>query len=155
MRSLKPLLAALAGAISIAGCAKAVAPPTWHQETGYRWRELVVPRGDAGFTRIDGGKSGITFANQVSDSTLLHNRILGQGAGVALGDVDGDGLVDVYLARTEGCNALYRNLGNWKFEDVTKTAAVGACDRHSTGSAFADVDGDGDLDLILLATTGP
>ena len=119
-------LAAGLVAIAIAGCSKPGPPPAWHQETGYRWRELVVPGGEAGFTRVDGGKSGITFANQVSDSTLLRNRILGQGAGVALGDVDGDGLVDVYLARTEGCNALYKNLGNWRFEEITTAAGVGA-----------------------------
>jgi hypothetical protein len=61
----------------------------------------------------------------------------------------------VFLAKTDGCSALYRNLGGWKFEDVTTAAGVGACDRHSTGTAFADVDGDGDLDLVLLATKGP
>jgi hypothetical protein len=129
--------------------------PAWHQETGYRWRELDVPRGEAGFTRIDGAKSGIQFQNFVSDSALQSNRILAQGAGIALGDVDGDGRVDVFIAKTEGCSALYRNLGNWHFEDITKAAGVGACDRHSTGVAFADIDGDGDLDLILLATNGP
>jgi hypothetical protein len=99
--------------------------------------------------------SGIRFQNAVSDSALLKNRIVGQGAGVALGDVDGDGLVDVFLAKTEGCSALYRNLGGWKFEDITTAAGVGACDRFSTGTAFADIDADGDLDLILLATRGP
>src|SRR5438094_2175712 len=129
--------------------------PRWHQETGYRWRELSVRPGKAGFTHMEGRPSGIRFQNTVSDSALLHNRVLGQGAGVALGDVDGDGLVDVFLARTEGCSALFRNLGGWKFEDITASAGVGACDRHSTGAAFADVDGDGDLDLILLATNGP
>lgn len=104
---------------------------------------------------MESGTTGIRFENSVSDSLLLGNRILGQGAGVALGDVDGDGLVDVFLGRTEGCSALYKNLGNWKFEDITKSAGVGACDRHSTGAAFADVDGNGTLDLILLATRGP
>src|SRR5439155_7465640 len=101
------------------------------------------------------GKTGIRFQNMVSDSLLLGNRVLGQGAGVALGDVDGDGLVDVFLAKTQGCSALYKNLGGWRFEDITKSAGVGACDRNSTGAVFADVDGDGDLDLILLATRGP
>ena len=144
---------ALIGAATCGRAAKA--PPAWHQEAGFRWRELEVPRGKPGFTRIDAGKSGIRFQNTVSDSALLGNRILGQGAGVALGDVDGDGLVDVFLARTEGCNALYRNLGGWRFEDVTTAAGVGACDRYSSGVAFADVDGNGTLDLILLATTGP
>lgn len=100
-------------------------------------------------------KTGITFENDVSDSLLLGNRILGQGAGVALGDVDGDGLPDIFLAKTQGCSALYKNLGNWKFQDITKSAGVGACDRNSTGAAFADVDGNGTLDLILLSTRGP
>ncbi|MEX2153735.1 MAG: FG-GAP-like repeat-containing protein [Gemmatimonadaceae bacterium] len=130
-------------------------PPPWHQEAGYRWRELEVRRGKAGFTRMSRSRGGIQFQNTVSEAALLRNRILGQGAGVALGDVDGDGLVDVFLARTEGCNALYRNLGGWRFEDITERAGVGACDRYSTASAFADIEGDGDLDLILLATTGP
>jgi hypothetical protein len=115
----------------------------------------VVPSREAGFTAIPSRTTGIAFQNVVSDSVLLGNRILGQGAGVALGDVDGDGRPDVFLARTEGCSALYRNLGNWHFEDITKAAGVGACDRHSTGAAFADVNGDGALDLILLATNGP
>src|SRR6185295_11407183 len=57
--------------------------------------------------------------------------------------------------RTEGCSALYRNLGDWKFKDITSSAGVGACDRHSTGATFADIDGDRDLDLVLLATNGP
>ena len=129
--------------------------PPWHQETGYRWRALDVSGGHAGFTRLSPGRTGIAFQNEVSDSVLLGNRMLGQGAGVALGDVDGDGKVDVFLAKTQGCSALYRNLGDWKFEDITKSAGVGACDRHSSAAAFADIDGDGDLDLILLSTTGP
>ncbi|HVZ50238.1 MAG TPA: FG-GAP-like repeat-containing protein [Gemmatimonadaceae bacterium] len=149
-------LAALlaAGLVVVVACGPRPTPP-WHQEAGYRWRELDVPHGDAGFTTLSGGRTGITFQNAVGDSLLLGNRVLGQGGGVALGDVDGDGLTDVFLARTDGCSALYRNLGGWKFADITKSAGVGACDRHSSGAAFADVDGDGDLDLILLATTGP
>jgi hypothetical protein len=136
-------------------CDRPHPPPPWHQEPGYRWRDLEVPRGEPGFTPIQGAKSGIQFQNTVSESSLVGNSILGEGAGVALGDVDGDGMTDVFLARSEGCSALYRNLGNWKFEDITKSAGVGACDRHSTGAAFADVDGNGTLDLVLLATTGP
>ena len=139
-----------------ASCERVPKPaPPWHQATGYRWRDLDVPSGTPGFTRMEVGKTGIRFENTVSDTALLGNRMLGQGAGVALGDVDGDGLADVFLARTEGCNGLYRNLGGWRFEDITKTSGVGACDRYSSGAAFADVDGNGTLDLVLLATTGP
>ncbi len=142
-------------ALGTAACDQAAPPPSWNQESGYRWRELHVSGANPGFTRMDGQKTGIRFQNEVSDSILLGNRILAQGAGIALGDVDGDGLVDVFLAKTEGRNALYRNLGGWRFEDITDSAGVGAPDRFSTGAAFADTDGDGDLDLLLLATTGP
>jgi enediyne biosynthesis protein E4 len=146
-----------ASALGLAlACASEQTPiPPWHDEAGYRWRELAVPRGKPGFTRMASERTGVRFENVVRDSLLLGNRILGQGAGVALGDVDGDGLVDLFLARTDGASALYRNLGNWHFEDITQRAGVAAADRHSTGAAFADVEGDGDLDLILLATLGP
>jgi hypothetical protein len=130
-------------------------PPPWHQEAGYRWRELVVESGAPGFTQMAGWRSGISFKNEVGEAALLPNRYLAQGGGVALGDVDGDGRPDIFLARTEGCSVLYRNLGSWKFKDVTSTAGVGACGRHSTGATFADFDGDRDLDLLLLATRGP
>ncbi|MEX2177610.1 MAG: FG-GAP-like repeat-containing protein [Gemmatimonadaceae bacterium] len=148
---------AICGLLVLAvACGEAKGPGPWNQEAGYRWRELHVARGEPGFTPMR-GRAGVRFMNTVSDSVLVGNRILGQGAGVSLGDVDGDGLPDIFLARTEGCNALFRNLGGggWRFEDITERAGVGACDRYSTGSAFVDVDGDGDLDLILLATTGP
>jgi enediyne biosynthesis protein E4 len=147
------VLRALVVVLGIA-CDRSAPAPAWHQEAGYRWQDLAVPReGRPGFTRMD--DAGIHFQNTVSDSALVRNRIVGQGAGIALGDVDGDGLVDVFLARTEGCSALYRNLGRWRFEDVTKAAGVGACGRNATGTALADIDGDGDLDLVLVATRGP
>jgi len=138
----------------VASCGER-ADASWHVEAGYRWRDVSVPAGVTGFTSLDPKSTGVRFTNTVSDSILRGNRVLGQGAGVALGDVDGDGRPDIFLARTEGCSALYRNLGGMKFKDITANAGVGACDRHSTGAAFADIDGDGDLDLVLLSTTGP
>jgi hypothetical protein len=146
------LPAVLAAAIS---ACEPPAPPPWNQADGYRWRELAVKGGRDGFTTVSESRTGIRLQNAVSDSVLVGNRMLAQGAGVAIGDVDGDGLVDVFLARTEGCNALYRNLGDWRFEDIAERAGVSACDRFSSGAAFADIDGDVDLDLVLLATTGP
>jgi len=86
---------------------------------------------------------------------MRQNRHLAHGSGVALGDFDGDGLVDIYLARIEGPNALYRNLGNWRFLDVATERGVAAPERFSTGAAFADVDGDRDLDLLVTALGGP
>ena len=123
-------------------------PAAWHDAPGYRWRELAPPGTlTPGFTQLT--HTGIDFTNAVSDSELVHNRQLAQGAGVCLADVDGDGRPDVFLARTEGPNALYRNQGNWRFE------ALAAPGGHSTGCAFADLDGDGDQDLVLVALGGP
>ena len=115
----------------------------------------LAGRGQPGFTSLPGAQTGITFVNSVRDSLVLANRILVQGGGVALGDYDGDGRVDVYLCRTDGANALYRNLGGMRFEDVTASAGVAVADRYSTGATFADFDGDGDLDLLVLALGGP
>lgn len=148
-------VAILAGAS--AGCGEtARGPGEWQQEAGYRWRELAVPaRGAAGFERMHARRTGIDFQNTVSDSVLLGNRMLAQGAGVCLGDVDSDGWVDIFLARTEGPNALYRNLGHWRFEEIAAAAGVAAPDRYSSGCTFADLNGNGHLDLILLSTLGP
>jgi hypothetical protein len=138
----------------LAGCGGAEAPD-WQQEEGYRWHRLAVPRGEPGFTAMSGPRIGVRFQNTVSDSVLLGNRMLAQGGGTCLGDVDGDGLVDIFLARTEGPNALYRNLGDWRFEEITDSAGVAAPFQYSSGCALADIDGNGSLDLVLLATMGP
>ena len=75
--------------------------------------------------------------------------------GVSVGDVDGDGLDDVYVSQPEGLpNRLYRNRGDGTFEDVTEAAGVAVLDRTSQ-SLIADVDNDGDQDLILLTRAGP
>ena len=84
-----------------------------------------------------------------ADASAAENQIRQNGSGVALGDVDGDGLCDIYLCRLEGHNVLYRNLGHWRFEDITARAGVACPGQLSTGCAFADVDGDGDLDLLV------
>ncbi|MGH7520903.1 MAG: FG-GAP-like repeat-containing protein, partial [Gemmatimonadales bacterium] len=114
-----------------------------------------MPRRATGFTLLAPSQTGVTFSNTVSESLLVQNRTLADGAGVCLADVDGDGRPDVFFARTEGPNALYRNLGSWRFADITASAGVAAPDRFSTGCAFADVDGDGDADLILVSMGGP
>lgn len=145
---------AVAAALLLAAACREV-DTSWHDEQGYRWRALDVSGKDAGFALIDSSRSGVTFVNTVSDSLLVRNRHLAHGAGVCLGDVDGDARPDLFLARTEGPNALYRNLGDWRFEDITSRAGVAAADRYSTGCAFADINGDRHLDLIVLALGGP
>lgn len=122
----------------------------WQAKDGYRVAELSVPgQGRAGFTLLAAGSLGIFFTNVLSSERALTNQIYMSGAGVALGDVDGDGWVDIYLCGIDRPNALYRNLGQWKFEDITARAGVACADQASTGAVLADVDGDGDLDLLV------
>jgi hypothetical protein len=134
------------------------APLEWHQDAGYRWRALPISADSlptAGFTSLDGEATGITFRNTVSDTAVLRNQVLAQGGGVAFGDIDGDDLVDLFLARTEGKSALYRNLGDWRFTEIAETAGVALGDRAATGVIFADVDGDRDQDLLINSLGGP
>ncbi len=140
----------------LTGCGdRAGSEPPWHDETGYRWRTLSVAGSRPGFTTMPASQTGIGVENRVPDSLLLANRVLAQGAGVCLGDVDEDGRVDVFLASTLGPNTLYRNLGDWKFEDRTAAAGLAAPGREASGCALADINGDGHLDLILVSITGP
>ena len=126
-----------------------LAQPEVRSEPTIRVRALPVPAtGTPGFTRLGPEVTGIMFTNGVTDARSLTNHILLNGSGVALGDFDGDGLPDIYLCRLTGANALYHNEGGFRFREVTPE--VLACrDMDSTGAAFADVDGDGDPDLLV------
>lgn len=122
------------------------------------------PRGATMFAQMAPETTGIRTTNQYADprmwNELYHEFEIGAiGTGVTIGDYDGDGRPDVFVvSKTETCR-LFRNLGNWQFEDVTGKAGVldrgQAAGIWKQGAAFADVNNDGKLDLYLCRYNAP
>jgi enediyne biosynthesis protein E4 len=100
--------------------------------------------------------SGITFVHHAVDDITKHMRMghYDHGSAVAVADVDGDGLYDIYFVNQVGGNQLWKNLGHGKFKNITEEAGVGLPDRVSVAAAFADIDNDGDQDLFVTTVRG-
>ena len=112
----------------------------------------ITARHDFAFTdRV--GASGITFHHVSSTDSGAFYRAThyDHGTAVAAADVDGDGRPDLYFVNQDGPNALFRNLGGGRFEDITARAKVAVGDRACVGASFADVDNDGDADLFVTS----
>ncbi|MCC7374418.1 MAG: VCBS repeat-containing protein [Verrucomicrobiales bacterium] len=105
-----------------------------------------IGSGSPGFTRMPAAETGLDFTNHLAQSRFLTNQIHLNGSGVALGDIDGDGWCDIFLTGLDGPNALYRNLGGWRFTNITTQAGLEFPNLDATGAMLVDVDGDGDLD---------
>ena len=122
----------------------------WNRGEGFRYHDLKVPEnGRPGFTNLSTNLTRINFVNRLSKERYTTNQIYLNGSGVAAGDYDGDGLCDLFFCGLDSENKLYRNLGGFKFEDVSEKARVRGRNIASTGATFADVNGNGRLDLLI------
>jgi len=101
------------------------------------------------FHRMPPDKTGVKFVSQVDEWEASQNRVLYNGAGVAVGDFDRDGWPDIFLCAIDGDPALYRNNGNWEFADATSSAGLGKLGHRHRGAVFADLNGDDWLDLLV------
>ncbi|MDI1306501.1 MAG: VCBS repeat-containing protein [bacterium] len=106
------------------------------------------------FSKLDSSNTGINFVNEVkngADMNIFKYRNFYNGGGVAIGDVNNDGLSDVFFTSNLGANKLYLNKGNFKFEDISKKAGVEGNKSWSTGVVMVDINGDGLLDIYVCS----
>lgn len=104
------------------------------------------------FEHMDASETGVDFVNKVEDKediNIFNYRNFYNGGGVSIGDINNDGLPDIYFTANMGENKLYLNKGNWKFEDITAKAGVAEPDKWSTGVVMVDVNGDDLLDIYV------
>lgn len=109
------------------------------------------------FEKLSSDESNITFNNELVESkniSILDYLYYYNGGGVALGDINNDGLVDIYFTSNQGKNKLYLNKGKNKFEDISVKAGVESQSDWNAGTVMADVNGDGYLDIYVCAVVG-
>lgn len=107
---------------------------------------------DTLFRPVPASRSNIAFANRLEETpewNIIEYLYFYNGGGVAVGDVNNDGLPDIYFTANTAPNRLYLNKGNLEFEDVTEAAGVAGQGNWKTGVAMADVNGDGWLDIYV------
>ena len=107
------------------------------------------------FVALPATRTNVNFANRLEDNpnlSILSYIYYYNGAGVSVGDINNDGLPDIYFtANSKGHNKLYLNKGNFEFEDITDKAGVGGSSDWCTGATMADINGDGLLDIYVCA----
>jgi enediyne biosynthesis protein E4 len=104
------------------------------------------------FTKLPSTQTGISFTNKLEydrNFNIYKYRNFYNGGGVAIGDINNDGLPDVYMTSNMHHNKLYLNKGNFKFEDITEKAGCAGTKSWATGVTMADVNGDGFLDIYV------
>ncbi|MBL7757595.1 MAG: VCBS repeat-containing protein, partial [Chitinophagaceae bacterium] len=113
---------------------------------------------DSLFESLPASQTNISFTNTLTKRPLLnilYYLYYYNGAGVATGDVNNDGLTDIYFtANHKSGNKLYLNKGNFQFEDITEKAGVAGTADWCTGVTMTDINGDGFLDIYTSAVSG-
>ncbi len=115
-------------------------------------RQGASPSADTLFQELPSQTTGIAFRNELRETeefNIIQFLYYYNGGGVAAGDVNSDGLPDLYFTSNQGPNKLYLNRGDLRFEDVTEKAGVAGTGSWKTGTAMADVNGDGRLDIYV------
>lgn len=110
------------------------------------------------FTRLSERHTGISFVNENHEterSNILTYEYFYNGGGVALGDINNDGLVDIYLTSNLFSNKLYLNEGDFKFRDITEQSGTACEVGWKTGVTMVDVNGDGLLDIYVCRSANP
>ncbi|HPA87630.1 MAG TPA: VCBS repeat-containing protein, partial [Bacteroidales bacterium] len=110
------------------------------------------------FTKLNAGQTKISFINRVKYSEEFNTytyRNFYNGAGVGIGDINNDGLPDIYFCSNQTGNRLYLNRGGFVFEDISEKAGVICSGSWSTGVSMADVNGDGWLDIYVCKSGRP
>jgi enediyne biosynthesis protein E4 len=104
------------------------------------------------FKLLNPRETGVEFTNKVTETegfNILSYRNFYNGGGVAIGDINNDGLSDIFFTSNQGKNKLFLNKGNLKFEDITEKAGVGGTKEWSTGVSMVDINADGFLDIYV------
>ncbi|WP_445384006.1 VCBS repeat-containing protein [Robiginitalea sp. IMCC44478] len=104
------------------------------------------------FTLLSSDSTGVSFVNSVEnqkDFNIFKYRNFYNGGGVALGDINNDGLVDIFFTGNMVANRLFLNKGDFRFEDISETAGVTGNKPWSTGVVMADINADGLLDIYV------
>lgn len=109
------------------------------------------------FQSIQASYSGIDFSNDLEETesfNIIEYLYFYNGGGVSVGDINNDGLLDIYFSANQKPNKLYLNKGNLQFEDITEKAGVASLGPWKTGVSMVDINGDGLLDIYVCRVSG-